>query len=409
MLPTEKLRELQTEFDSARVDRRSHYKELEKLRKKFVNRFPPSKISKLTLEEYVQGKRSKESFCYWVERETSVLGHIQGAPSPKFGIYFSKETNAFKFTSKFKSPEDARMRILSEIGKLLDAADVDDINSVRSAEISPMFKGKILSLYFPQRFINIFSERHVDYFLSHLRLNNPTSPLDLIDKKEVLMNFKNADELMATWSMFEFSDFLYWAWPPPSRDGKVPTILKDFSFTFLPPEKTTPEFISLELGETNDSSGHQYGNKKGTINFEEKNRRNKLTGNQGEDIVFVAEARWLLKNGKPDLSHKVEAVCKTDDSAGYDILSFDLDGTPKQIEVKATAAKPPEPNKNFVFYLSATEYEMAQKLSNYYLYIVFEVKSQIPKILPIKNPASLEPKRLVLKPSAYRATLTAAS
>ena len=120
----------------------------------------------------------------------------------------------------------------------------------------------------------------------------------------------------------------------------------------------------------------------------------------------MAEKRELRKNGKPDLAKKVKAICKTEDGAGYDILSFELDGTPKQIEVKSTTALPPSPNSSFGFYLSANEYEQARKLANFYLYIVFDVKSEKPKIWRIKNPASLEPKRLTLKPSAYFATLT---
>jgi hypothetical protein len=58
--------------------------------------------------------------------------------------------------------------------------------------------------------------------------------------------------------------------------------------------------------------------------------------------------------------------------------------------------------------LSANEYEQARVLANFYLYIVFDVKSKTPKIWRIKNPASLEPKRLALKPSAYFATLAVA-
>jgi hypothetical protein len=271
-----------------------------------------------------------------------------------------------------------------------------------------MFKGKILFLYFPKQFINIYSERLIDHFLSQLRINEPGAELDLISKRELLVKFKNADEVMRDWSAFEFHDFLHWVWPPPSRDAKVTPLLKDYTFDLPLPEDTNPEFISLKPGNVLESPDRTPGKRAGATDFEQKNRRNKLIGNQGEDIVFLAEKRTLRENGKPDLAKKVEAICKTNDGAGYDILSFELDGTPKQIEVKSTASRPPVPNSSFGFYLSANEYEQSRALANFYLYIVFDVKSKTPKIWRIKNPASLEPKRLALKPSTYFATLTVA-
>lgn len=406
MINTEQLRELQTDFEQ-KFANQSQYKRLEKLRRNFEKRFPRNKISQLKPDDYVQGKRNEKSFCYWVEWKLADLGNIQGTPAKKFGVYYSKKKNSFQFTEEFKSNENPFGAVLNEIISLLDAAEKDDIERVRSAKISPMFKGKLLFLYFPKKFLNIYSKGHIDYFLGQLRLNEPGSKLDLISKRELLVKFKNGDEVMKDWSMFEFHDFLYETQGyPPSRDLKVTPLLKNYVLNLPLPEETDPEFISLKPGDAVESSEKTSGKKSGTIDYEQKNRRNKLTGNQGEDVVLLAEKRELRRNGKPDLAKKVEAICKTEDGAGYDILSFELDGTPKQIEVKSTTARPPSPNSSFGFYLSANEYEQAKLLPNFYLYIVFDVKSEKPKIWPIKNPASLEPKSLNLKPTAYFATLT---
>ena len=406
MINIEQLRELQADFEQVRLENKRQYNRLEELRRSFVKHFPRSEISRLTPDKYVQGKGSDTSFCYWVERKTAELGHIQGTPATKFGVYYSKKRNSLHFIKKFRSKVDPFGAILKEIGGLLDAAKKDDIGAVRNAAVSPMFKGKILFLYYPKKFINIFSERHVDYYLTKLGLNDPISKLDLISKKELLTQFKNADEVMKDWSIFEFSDFLYKTWQVPSRNAKVTPLLKDYILNLPLPEDTKPEFISLKPGDVMDSLEKASGKKAGPIDHEQKNRRNKLIGNQGEDVVFLAEKRELRQNGKPDLAKKVEAVCKTDDGAGYDILSFELDGTPKRIEVKSTTGRPPGPDSSFGFYLSSNEYEHARILANFYLYIVFDVKSKRPKIWRIKDPASLEPKRLALKPSAYFATLT---
>ena len=95
--------------------------------------------------------------------------------------------------------------------------------------------------------------------------------------------------------------------------------------------------------------------------------------------------------------------------AGYDVKSIKLDGTPKYIEVKATTSKPPAHGDRVRFHLSAREFEQTQKLPNYYLFIVFDVKSANPKIWRIRDPATLRPDFLVLQPSAYYATLRAAA
>lgn len=89
--------------------------------------------------------------------------------------------------------------------------------------------------------------------------------------------------------------------------------------------------------------------------------------------------------------------------------SFELDGALKYIEVKATTNKPPTQSGGVRFHISAREVEQAQKLPNYYLFIVFDVKSANPKIWSIRDPAKLRPGLLLLQPSAYYATLKAAA
>lgn len=74
----DELRELQADFEPLRRDGARRRRDLEALRKQFVDRYPPERISKLTLDEYVQGKGSKESFSYWLERKTADLGPHPG-------------------------------------------------------------------------------------------------------------------------------------------------------------------------------------------------------------------------------------------------------------------------------------------------------------------------------------------
>ncbi len=88
------------------------------------------------------------------------------APSPNDDCY--------KFTSKFTNEQTAINDLRNEIFSLLKAGSVGDLGSIRQIEISDMFKGKILSLYYPHRFLNVLSEDHVDHFLREfgLSINN---------------------------------------------------------------------------------------------------------------------------------------------------------------------------------------------------------------------------------------------
>ena len=220
MITENELRIKRDGFEPARKAKQSRYRELEEIRREFTSKFQRSRIPLLTLDEYVQGKGSKDSFCYWVERKLSDLGRIQGATADKFGVYFSKERNSYRFVKKYKNQDDALRGVLNEISILLSAAEKNDMASVRNASVSPMFKGKILFLYYPNKYLNIFSERYIDDFLREIPLALPNDNPDVLKKGELLLTFKSNDEILSKWTMYEFTDFLYHAWGnPKSRFG----------------------------------------------------------------------------------------------------------------------------------------------------------------------------------------------
>jgi len=364
----------------------------------------------LSLDDFVQGKGSKDSFCYWVERKTEPLGQIRGSPASKFGVFFDKQTRRYKFTRRFKDENIAIAFLREQLTKLLEAASLNDLEAIRKIKISEMFKGKILFLYYPNRFLNVFSGRYVDHFLREADLAMPNDDLDVLAKKDLLLAFKASDAVMSKWTTYEFNRFLYETWPPPFKAARVPLELRKYveAHHFPSAQHVRSEFISFDLGNTTDSP-RQEGQKgrHGEIDFEEQNRWNKRVGDQGEDVVYWAERTWLEENERQDLVANVTRVCRKDASAGYDIGSFELDETPKYVEVKATANKPPAQGGSVRFHLSARELEQAQKLPNYYLFIVFDAKSVNPKIWRIRDPAKMAPSLLRLQPSAYHARMVA--
>ena len=113
------------------------------------------------------------------------------------------------------------------------------------------------------------------------------------------------------------------------------------------------------------------------------------------------ERSRLLDAGYPILSGKVAKVKR--DREGFDIHSFEEDGTPMQIEVKATISNAGQAN----FFLSINELQQSKILNNYYVYMVYEVISGNPKIWVIKNPFHPKNPNVVLTPKSYRVHINA--
>jgi len=69
-------------------------------------------------------------------------------------------------------------------------------------------------------------------------------------------------------------------------------------------------------------------------------------------------------------------------NAGYDILSYNKDGSDRYIEVKSSTSK-----KLTSFFITEHELEIAKNYrENYYIYIVTDVSGKKPKIRIINNP-----------------------
>lgn len=124
-------------------------------------------------------------------------------------------------------------------------------------------------------------------------------------------------------------------------------------------------------------------------------RESERLGKMGEEFVVSYEQQRLTNAGRPDLAEKVERISETrGDGAGYDVLSFEEDGTERYIEVKTTNS-----GKNYPFYISANELDFSGDFSDsYYLYRIFNFKKS-PKLFILKG--SLK-ERYEVTPTVYR-------
>ncbi len=132
--------------------------------------------------------------------------------------------------------------------------------------------------------------------------------------------------------------------------------IDDFEFTFVDPPTETKTYLNRK---------RTFEGK--VIDWSQKQSSSKLLGDLGEDFVVKIEKKKLIEAGLKD---KANLVSKVLDGRGFDIVSFDSNGSEIHIEVKTTTGLKNEP-----FYFSINEKEFLEaNADNYFLYRLHEYK-----------------------------------
>lgn len=130
-------------------------------------------------------------------------------------------------------------------------------------------------------------------------------------------------------------------------------------------------------------------------NIKEQQENNDRIGKKGEELILNLEKERLLQEGYPELSDKVKIVSENY-SLGYDVLSYNCDGTERYIEVKSTTSG----LNHGQFYISANELNKSKILNNYYLYFVFKI-DKIPEVKILSFPELDNNKYFELIPQSF--------
>ncbi|MGE6115863.1 DUF3427 domain-containing protein [Aeromonas salmonicida] len=166
------------------------------------------------------------------------------------------------------------------------------------------------------------------------------------------------------------------------------------------PEQTQPGTLTegLPPKATQKTRKGGKGAKGGIVDWAAREQRNRDLGLAGELLVMAHEQKWLRDAGRNDLAARVEHVALSDSAAGYDILSFELDGGERFIEVKTTTGP-----ASTSFYISENEVNVSRQLQElYWLYRVHSYSRE-------KNSAAFYvkngdvSKRFELTPTTYKA------
>jgi hypothetical protein len=383
------------------------YKALFRIRDEFVRKYNPAKIAAMTIDEYVEGKQSKTSFCYILERSLKGLGNFTGQYSTKFGVWYSKEKGDYSFEPRLGATyKEVFKKVKLSILNLLESGKTHDYEGIISNPLNSLVKGKILSSYYPDDYLNIFSKNHLDYYLKSFDLD--TAELmkqNVVYKRDALLAFKNSDKDMKKWSNDMFSVFLWSHYPKsPAKAEEMAVKSKEEVLVFPTVKSEDIKFVDLQLASGKQTTTSKTHSITPMLNYEKEAKKYKKLGNRGEYIVYQAEVSRLMKElSIPEAKAKklIKWVSRESDSFGYDIQSVNKEKTPRYIEVKATRGKA----GSMDFYYTENEYETSKKYGeNYYIYVVYEILTAYPKIWMIKNPF-IKKEGVNMRPVKYKVEL----
>lgn len=163
---------------------------------------------------------------------------------------------------------------------------------------------------------------------------------------------------------------------------------------------TDPPLPASRIAGTHEQqrTPYQGGLPKPAINFLERESRNRELGMEGELFALRFEQARLTVAGQERLAARVEHVSVIrGDGAGFDILSFDVDGRERLIEVKTTKYAGETP-----FFVSRNELEVSRvEKERYHLYRCFGFRKK-PRLFTLQGAL---PETCVLDPVTYQASV----
>lgn len=219
---TNNLEELIQKFDINKNIFLENYSERKtetfKTRDQFLARFPIEKILAMNLDDYVVGKRDETSFSHMLENSLPAFGKISGRYASIHGIYWAKEFEKYKWNGKFLDENEAFASIKQQIHSMLLAAkklenDGDwlgfsNFMETQNKTIFANVKSKILSVYFPNLFLDLHKKILLNYTLDAFKVKNETSEDRYILQKQIL-DLKNNHKIMKNWDNMDFSHFVF--------------------------------------------------------------------------------------------------------------------------------------------------------------------------------------------------------
>jgi 5-methylcytosine-specific restriction enzyme B len=125
----------------------------------FLEVWPLSRLESLSIEEYTSHD-NQDTFCYWIEFRTRLVGGVGGGSAYKFGIYRKKNTlkvdnregyrtdDEYAWHSRYGETRDEAFENVKKIViKVAQSAQSENLGAIDNLDFWDMVKWKIASLY----------------------------------------------------------------------------------------------------------------------------------------------------------------------------------------------------------------------------------------------------------------------
>lgn len=198
-----------------------------RLAKEFVQDYPVNDIEDLSMYDYLiarEGAGNPHSFCRRLRYDLKTVCSMGNAWPECFGIYLSGNGNRIALSRTFSKMfgDDyvvAFKYIKREIRSLLDAAAVEDIPKIESCKLNSLFKYKLISVYYPDRYIPVCAKGTLEGYCNAVGISYNTED-EMIYGIISLREWKESAPYINRWSNAMMMAFCDWLW----KNGKKTNI-----------------------------------------------------------------------------------------------------------------------------------------------------------------------------------------
>jgi 5-methylcytosine-specific restriction enzyme B len=299
-------------------------------REQFLARFPFESLREMTMQQYAS-IHSKDTFIYWLERK-KILAGIGGGNSSKFGIYCAKDGKYYKGYGNNKvllegEELDKEFLALKELVitsiKAAKEGRIGDIPA--SVHMWDMVLLKILNIYVPEQFFNIYSRAVLVPIAEDLGLGNSLSLRDtsIIQINHAILQAIRDKEPFHTWDHSAIGTFLWQLYQPAAKNAYWV-----MGYTYGGENSQLASFLSQEVIGTNflhdydftdsmDLSSDDLDQKIDAIAAEDREKRALQSFFRMRQGDYVALKATFVRNNKSILKISAIGILQEDPSEGY--------------------------------------------------------------------------------------------
>ena len=204
-------------------------KELYQLRDEFLSTWSLEQVKEMAIDEYTNLNKD-DSFCYWLEKKTEILGSIWGGSSFKFGIYKRRNTDRefeknaisdgeYAWLDKYgKERDEAFNNVKNIIIDIIKKSQAGDFKAIDSIDLGNAIKWKIAHLYSDNRILNVFSKEKLIEIAKKLSIEFEKK-ISFYNLQDLVLKQKSPEEDYFTfakriWSLTANKEAKYWLYSP---------------------------------------------------------------------------------------------------------------------------------------------------------------------------------------------------